>query len=304
MDFQKINYEQAYREFPTLQELTGVSISTDEIDPVDPIGLNHYSFFENCNIDNAVRLAMEREINYSSILSFCLNEEASIFWINKLFNFEVNVANKLLLLNMMGDEYKHFLIYFQLLNILFPEKNSFVEANKLKLTIEKNLLKTYDTDDKNSLLFEQFADEGLIATIMTYQYKFTKSKFFKQYIKIILADETKHLNLPKRFEKEISKEEKEKFKNMIIQKMKRIINTGIGGSLVMYKYKTVMESHGLDIKKWLPKMQSSEKAKYITTGSVLNLFKLAINLKLIDDSTSLEELLVHENLYENYKKYL
>jgi len=125
---------------PTLEALLGESLEKNTANDEDILGQNNYNFLENCNIPSQIKLKIEKDIVFEDFIVTCLTEEKSVEWLYQWYSQSNEVDRKFIFLKIANDEYKHSLIYLNLLILLFPEKD----------------IKTEYIERKNHLMSQEF----------------------------------------------------------------------------------------------------------------------------------------------------
>lgn len=299
MDINKLTLEN----IPLLESLLDAPLEPNIGSKEDPLGYDNYSFFEHCNLPIELKRKFDREAEYETFMIACVTEERSIEWLLKCYNLTDNPTNKLVFLKIIVDEYKHSLIYFNLVKILYPEKDPITEYKKYKEELtNKDFWKQFDGEDLNFLIFQHFTSESMFTADLKYQYKMSTNPLVKQSLKRVFADESNHVALGKQLQLHLSDENREKLRKNIVLKIKQILIYGMG----MYnphKYTIIMDSYKTNFLDLYEDMKKSQRAKNLTVSTAKALFKAARDLKLTD-TIDFDEFMIDNNLMTKYKEFL
>lgn len=273
----------------TVKKITEyIKIEKLNINKDDLFGLNYYSFFEKCNIDKSILLDIEKTNDLNTLLISAWIEEISVYWLQNLFNKEICPIKKMFFLKMLTDEHKHFLIIIGLIKNFYPTIDLVKEYNLIK-----NLDNTLSYSNPNSkeqldyteLVFEQFKGEVFTITELKYQYKKSKCKIYKTFIKQILSDESNHVNGAKQFKNLFTDPNtKLKFKRKIYSSMRLLNKTGMRP--IRYStYKISLENYNINIGDYIKDIRQSTRSMEYVNDTYKKLYKLCQDIEIIPNMT-------------------
>jgi hypothetical protein len=295
-NFSDINFDK----LSSIASLTG--IGTDHYIPstTNPIGLNHYSFLEYCDIDPALSQKITQEIEFENLLLSCVTEEMSSHYLIDHYHREKSLDRRLSLLEIATDEHKHTAIYLNILKLFYPHKDVESILKNGHQQIDDNI----DKPNMNtSSMFGHFLGEAIISASLKWEYKMTTNLMYKDLVKVILHDETKHMSKSHMFnssQETISN--KEKFLKIALLNS-RIIITNTMSQPEYYLYATYLRKHNINFKELLPDIKKSQRAKNNVVTSVKNIFNIVTSLELVNHK-DFEKYLVDANLYREYNEYI
>jgi rubrerythrin len=266
------------------------NIEKSNVSKENKFGLDHYSFFENClDLKKEIIKEIEEENDLSVLLISAWIEEISVYWLQKLFNKESCPIKKMVLLKMINDEHKHFLIFISTMKSFYLE---------LDLAKEYNLVKNFDNTlsysnsstvkeelDFTEIVFEQFKGEVFTITELKYQYKETKCKIYKKIIKEILSDESSHVNSARYFKDLFTDNDiKLKFKRKIYSSMRLLNKTGMR-PIRYSNFKNSFETRNINFNDYLTQIKNSKRSIEYVNDTYKKLYKLAKDIELISNMT-------------------
>ncbi|NBO28123.1 MAG: hypothetical protein EBV10_02620 [Synechococcaceae bacterium WB6_1A_059] len=260
------------------------------------------SYLEFCNISDEIKINILKETEFENYIMSCINEELSVDWLYKFYNYSTDRNNKLILLSIAKDEYKHFLSYLELIKEFFPEKNFDNEYRNYKNIIVKynnNFLISLNEETLDICIFRHFMNESIFTADLKYQYQNSQNLKIKIILKEIFVDESKHVALSKKINLSLDTENIEKFKKNLILEMKYILSKGMQ-HLDVKRYSEKLNLYGFDINNFIDQIKKSRKSKILTLGIIENLYKFGNKFKCTNN-LEFENFLKENNLFSKYE---
>jgi hypothetical protein len=259
-------------EFETIPELTNMlDLDFKNIDYENPMGLNHASFLVNTSINKEVINSIENKILKNSILIRAKTEELSCQWLWRIFNSIEDPKLKLNLLSIIQDEYKHFLMFIYFFRKCFPENDLIYEYKN----IQSSFVTKIENDDSplmdEYILFEHFMGEICIAQDFKYYYKNSNSNLFKNFIKKILADESRHISCIPSIKNYLTN--KKSYTERIDKTIEFLHKKGM--YIVDYlRYRSELKKYKINIENHLEDIKLSNKSITLSSYLTTNLLKM------------------------------
>lgn len=294
-NFSEINFD----ELSSISALTG--INTDNYIPstTNPLGLNHYSFLEYCNIDPLLSQQITQEIEFENILLSCVTEELSSHYLIDHYHREQSFNRRLSLLEIATEEHKHTAIYLNILKLFYPHRNVVKILKDGCQQIDNNIDKP---NTNTSSMFSHFLGEAIISASLKWEYKMTTNLIYKELLKVVLHDETRHMSKSYLFKSsQETINNKAKFLKIALLNT-RIIITNAMSQPEYYMYANHLRKHNINFKEILPEIKKSQRAKNNVTTSVKNIFNVLVSLELVNH-TNFEKYLIDANLFNEYNNY-
>jgi 1,2-phenylacetyl-CoA epoxidase catalytic subunit len=286
---------------PSLETLLGQSLDENTSNGEDLLGYNSYNFLENCNIPIQIKLKIEKDIVFEDFMLTCLTEEKSVEWLCQWHTLSDEVYKKFIFLQIANDEYKHSLIYLNLLILLFPEKDIKKEYLKQRNQLTSNgFWSHFYEDDLDFQIFKHFINETLIIGDMRLQARMSMNPLVRQCLTKVAIEESNHINLGKQIIFNLTN--KNKIKKIILLRIKQVLKNGVGVHAA-HQYQKIMHSYGINFLDHFEDMKQSRRAKDYTTSTINELFNFG-KFYYLFNNPNLESFLESNDLLTNYKKYL
>ena len=263
---------------------------------------NTYSYLEFCNIPADVKQLLDKKLEFETYMNFCINEELSVSWLTTFFNLSAIQSNKLIFIEIAADEYKHSLLYADLVKHKFSEKNfqeSYIAYKELILKRDF-LNKLLDPQHMNFSIFCHFMDENQFTVDLKYQYLNCKDSYTREILKTIFAEESKHVALGKKIKLDVDQDFLDKCKKTLLIEMKQILIKRMR-YLDSQLYIREMNLIGYNLNDFLHNIKKSQKSKDITVGSIDSLYNYGKSFGCINDPT-LEDFLTKNNIIKKYEE--
>ena len=286
---------------PTLEALLGESLEKNTANDEDILGHNNYNFLENCNIPSQIKLKIEKDIVFEDFIVTCLTEEKSVEWLYQWYSQSNEVDRKFIFLKIANDEYKHSLIYLNLLILLFPEKDIKTEYIERKNHLmSQEFWSHFYEDNLDFQIFKHFINETLIIGGIRLQARMSMNPLVNQCLTKVATDESNHINLGKKII--FNLDNKDKITKILLLRIKQILKNGVGVHTA-HQYQKIMQSYGINFLDHFENMKQSKRAKDYTISTVKELFDFGKFYYLFQDH-DLESFLKSNDLLINYENYL
>lgn len=267
----------------TIGDTIGDYGCSGDIDFSNPFGLEHYSFFSECDISRDIVRKVEYNIEYNRLLLRCWTEEASVYWLNVLFNLETSPMRKNAIMSIMNDEHYHFMLFLNLLRLMYPETDLVSEyANvRNKFAVSGETVGLLDKFTPLEIIFNHLKGEVYIESEFKYQYKETTSKLYKLALKKIFTDEVHHVGYSSTFADLFSADDiKEEYKRKVFVAVKSLVRKGMH-LFDLYNFKEEFLKHGININDYHSVIKKSLRSRRFVINTIEGLYLFSKNIGIL-----------------------
>jgi len=225
----------------------------------DPLGINHYSYFENLDVDPEIRRQMSVYVDSYALLFMTWKEENAAFWLTELYKLTNDPLRRLTLLEEAYEEQEHFSVLIGIIRQLYSDDyiNQFWAT--LKEEYDRNRKFEYSQSRLNDGIFDYAANEIKVLAYVDQLKEHTTLPGLSAALNPIISDEWGHLDYGPIF---IGKEKIAENKLMYIQKLYEYFREPFKkftpGHISPY-VAIACNDHGLDYNQVVAAMQTSRR---------------------------------------------
>jgi len=267
---------------------------------VNPLGLNHYSYFENLNLNTEDKEKMSSFVDTNALIIMAWKEENAAFWLTELYKLTTDPVKRLFFLKEAYEEQEHFSLLVGIINQLFDSET----LNKEFLFFKNNYNNVrkfeYQNEKLSSSLFEYTIKEIEVLVYIDQIKQNTTLEPLKEVLKSIVSDEIEHLQYGTIF---IEEEKIERYKPMYKDTLYasfRALFSKFYPSFLLHYIKQYCQQFNLDYNNVVKNIKDSNRNKDFILTMVLMYYKYGQLFGIVD--SDFETTLKNAGVLDQYYK--
>ena len=183
---------------PTFSDLSlntnfGLPVCVLDKNSVDPMGMNHYSYFSNLGLDTVQQNNMSATVDKDTLLYMTWREESAAFWLTELYRLSNDPFKRLTLLREAYEEQEHFAILVGVVKQLYSVEEINTVWTKLKNEYDKSKSFDYLKDLLNNGVFDYAANEIKVLVYIEQIKNHSTVEGLPSVLGSIISEEFEHL---------------------------------------------------------------------------------------------------------------
>lgn len=294
---------------PTFSDLSlntnfGLPSCTLDKDSVDPMGLNHYSYFSNLGLNSVDQDAMSSTIDKNVLLYMTWKEENAAFWLSELYRLASDPVKRLTLLREAYEEQEHFAILVGVVKQLFSTEEINSMWSRLKANYDKDRAFEYLKDLLSNSVFDYAANEIKVLVYIEQIKKHTTIPDLSMVLNSIISEEIEHLTYGPIFVgKETFQENQLMYKLRLREYFNEPFKKFTPGH-VLNAVTPYCENHGLNFDQVVAAMQNTQRHRDFVIRLLPLLYEFGKAFTLIKPETDFDTVLKEFGVYEKYQTLL